>query len=324
MSLPSPTTAGISSLGGATMGTTWSAKLVVSPHADLHGLHALCEQQLAMVVAQMSTWEANSDISRFNRAESGQWQRLPAEFHQVLSYALQVAQLSDGAFDPTVGALVGLWGFGAEASEQRIPDDTEFRNANSRAGWQRLLLQEQPPAALQAGGIKLDLSAIAKGFAVDLVAQNLRGEGISAALVEVGGELYAYGCKPDGSPWRVVVEATPDLDDDAEAPRILDLKDLAVATSGDRWHHFDQAGRRYSHTLDPRTGAPVAHAPAAVTVVAAQAMHADAWATALTVMGAKAGLQFAAQHGLAARFVSRGATGFEETMTDAFKARLTQ
>jgi thiamine biosynthesis lipoprotein len=147
--------------------------------------------------------------------------------------------------------------------------------------------------------------------------------GIGAALIEVGGELYGYGRKPDGAAWQVLVEASPDeCPTEAGDPCVVALDGIAVATSGDHWHAFEQQGTRYSHTLDPRTGKPVEHAPAAVTVIADDAMHADAWATALTVMGVDSGYEFAQSRNLAARFVSRTAHGLHERRTDAFLARL--
>jgi thiamine biosynthesis lipoprotein len=154
------------------------------------------------------------------------------------------------------------------------------------------------------------------------VTRFIRGRGIASALIEVGGELYGYGRKLDDEPWRVLVESSPDEETESLAPRVVDLDDLAVATSGDRWHWFEQEGQRYSHTLDPRSGLPVERAPAAVTVIATDAMHADAWATALTVMGVEAGFAFAEQQNLAARFVVRGDEDLQERMTSGFKARL--
>ena len=170
----------------------------------------------------------------------------------------------------------------------------------------------------------LDLSAIAKGYGVDVVASLLRGRGFEAALIEVGGELYGFGRKPDGTPWRVLVESSPDEEADTERlePRVLVLDGLAVATSGDRWHAYSEDGRRYSHTIDPRSGEPVTNAAAAVTVVATDTMHADGWATALTVMGAAEGHAFATRHGLAARFLQRTARGLQETITPAFQQHL--
>src|SRR5690606_3867188 len=197
-------------------------------------------------------------------------------------------------------------------ARQRRPDATQLAEVAARCGWQRLQMDARAQAVLQPGGLQLDLSAIAKGHGVDLGSDWLRGQGIRAALVEVGGELHGRGRKPDGQPWRVLVESAPEEDAGADhPPRVLALDDLAVATSGDRWHRYEHDGVSYSHTLDPRRHAPVTAAAAAVTVIEREAMHADAWATALTVMGARQGLAFAAQHGLAARFVSRGSNGLE-------------
>ena len=313
----------IATLGGQTMGTTWSVKLAAARSRDLHPLHAGIQQQLDRVVAQMSTWEAGSDISRYNRADAGSRHALPEDFWQVLHAALAIAQQSDGAFDPTIGPLVALWGFGADAGQQRVPDAATLATTAARCGWQRLQLDDASQSALQPGALHLDLSAIAKGYGVDLISRWLRSQGISAALIEVGGELHGYGRKPDGQPWRVLVETAPEEDASADYPaRVLALDDLAVATSGDRWHRYEHEGIRYSHTLDPRQHAPVTDAAAAVTVIHREAMSADAWATALTVMGATAGLAFAEAHGLAARFVQRGGEGPVETLSTAFQQHL--
>ncbi len=313
----------IATLGGQTMGTTWSVKLAAARSRDLHPLHAGIQRQLDRVVAQMSTWEAGSDISRYNRADAGSQHALPEDFWQVLHAAHAIARQSDGAFDPTIGPLVALWGFGAEAGQQRAPDAVTLAATAARCGWQRLQLDDTSQTALQPGGLHLDLSAIAKGYGVDLVSRWLRAQGINAALVEVGGELHGYGRKPDGQAWRVLVETAPEEDASADyPPRVLALNDLAVATSGDRWHHYEYDGNSYSHTLDPRQHAPVTDAAAAVTVIHREAMSADAWATALTVMGATAGLAFAEAHGLAARFVQRGGEGPVETLSTAFQQHL--
>jgi FAD:protein FMN transferase len=313
----------IASLGGETMGTTWSVKLVVSPQADLHVLHAAIQSELDRVVAQMSTWEVDSDISRFNRRAADTWQVLPPEFFDVLACALQIAAASGGAYDPTVGPLVEAWGFGASAGRRQVPDPQALSAARMHVGWQRVQLQMQHSRALQAGGVQLDLSAIAKGYGVDSVARCLHARGIDSALVEVGGELHGHGRKSDGSAWQVLVESSPDEDTENTCPpRVIALEDRAIATSGDHWHAFEQDGIRYSHTIDPRTGYPVRHAPTAVTVIADHAMHADAWATALTVMGVDAGFTFAEQKQLAARFMAHRDGRWVERMTDAFQALL--
>lgn len=317
------TSASLHTLHGQTMGTSWCVKLVASPRADLHAIHAGIQARLDCVVAQMSTWEEGSDISRFNRAAAGIWQRLPPEFFAVLACAMETARDSDGAYDPTIGALVEAWGFGPAEGGYGVPDESELASAQAGLGWQRVSLRPQDMSALQPGGVRLDLSAIAKGYGVDLVARHLRDTGIAAALIEVGGELYGYGRKPDGGQWQVLVEAAPDAEPDEEAACVIALDGIAVATSGDHWHAFEQDGTRYSHTLDPRTGRPVETAAAAVTVVAEDTMRADAWATALTVMGAETGYRFAQQRNIAARFVVRGSDHeLIESTTDAFRKRL--
>lgn len=311
----------IATLGGRSMGTTWSVKLVAPRGRDLHPLHACIQAALDRVVAQMSTWEADSDICRYNRAAAGSWHTLPDEFHAVLSAALHIAEASDGAFDPTVGSMVELWGFGAAGGRQRVPSPEQIALASLRCGWQRLQLDGM--RVLQPGAVALDLSGIAKGFGVDSVHRALLQSGIDSALIEVGGELFGYGRKPDGSAWRVLVESAPDEDAGTELPaRVLALDGLAVATSGDRWHRFDANGTRYAHTFDPRTGAPVPHAPAAVTVLARNAMQADAWATAMTVLGVDAGLAYARTAELAVRFLTRKDDVLLESMSPAFEQQL--
>lgn len=311
-----PAPVAIDTLAGETMGTTWCVKLV-APRASLHALYDGIQAQLDRVVAQMSTWRSDSDLSRFNRSADGSWVAVPEELFAVLRCALEIADASGGAFDPTVGPLVDLWGFGPEGRRPDIPDAAELATVSGRVGWQRLALRAEPREVLQPGRAQIDLSAIAKGYAVDLVAAHLQQRGIETALVEVGGELFGYGRKPDGSAWRVLVDADPDRDEGV--PQVLRLQGKAVATSGDRWHRYRHDGDEYAHSVDPRNGKPVEHAPVAVTVIADQAMHADAWATALTVMGAEAGLKFANEHSMAARFVVHGEAA---TATAAFESHL--
>mgnify|MGYP000844825839 CR=1 FL=1 len=311
----------IARLGGTTMGTSWSVSLTVPRSRDLHPLHAGIQAQLDRVVAQMSTWEPTSDLSRYNRAAAGSWHPLPLQTRQVLAAAQDVAAASDGAFDPTLGPLVALWGFGAHAAARSRPDPQILAATRARCGWQRL--QWQGDALLQPGGLELDLSAIAKGFGVDEVVRWLQDQHVSAALVEVGGELHGYGRKADGQPWRVLVESAPEEDVRTPTPpRVLALDGKAIATSGDRWHHYQQDGEPISHSVDPRSGLPVQRAAAAVTVVADNAMHADAWATALTVLGRDAGLELATRLQLAARFLQRSSEGPVETLSPAFQALL--
>ncbi|MET0290183.1 MAG: FAD:protein FMN transferase [Pseudoxanthomonas sp.] len=313
----------LATLGGQTMGTTWSVKLCIAPRTDLQRLHAGIQHQLDEVVAQMSTWRHDSDISLYNAAAAGSWHALPAPFDRVLRCAMEIAQASGGAFDPTLGALVGAWGFGAQGQGFAVPSESSIAQARRHAGWRRLQWRHNAKSELlQPGGLQLDLSAIAKGFGVDHVAHWLRARGVLGALVEVGGELFGWGLRPDGGRWQVLVETACELDAVTE-PCVLTLDGQAVATSGDHWHHFERDGARHGHTLDAHSGRPVSQAAAAVTVLAASAMEADAWATALTVMGAEAGLAFADARGMAARFVMRTATGPCIRTSAAFDAPFT-
>lgn len=319
---------------GRTMGTSWSVRLC-GPAALRHEpvLRAV-QHQLDEVVAGMSTWEHGSDLCRFNRADTGTWQALPSSFFDVLQHALEIARLSDGAFDPTAGALVDAWGFGptaADAATPRVPDAATLADARSRAGWRRLELDAERRAARQPGGLSLDLSAIAKGYGVDRVSRHLRAIGFDSHLVEVGGELRGAGTKPDGRPWWVALErpASDGVGVDgagagaATMQTLVALHGLSVATSGDYRRWFEQDGVRYSHTVDPRDGWPVRHGLASVTVLHAECMTADALSTALTVMGPRDGLAFAEREAIAALFVVRGPDGLSEHLTGALEAMLT-
>ncbi|MFD0726195.1 FAD:protein FMN transferase [Lysobacter brunescens] len=308
------------------MGTTWSVRAYCAPTRNPHALHAIAQGALDAVVAQMSPWVEDSDLVRYNRAPPCSVHALPAAFAEVLRCALDIAARSDGAFDPALGALVDAWGFGRSTPAQRVPDDEmlaglRIRHVDALAS----LFEDDPPRLRQPGGVTLDFCAIAKGHGADIVARRLRDADVPAALVEVGGELFGYGRKPDGTPWRVVVEGCAEesepVPDIGPPPlRTVELDGLAIATSGDRWHVFEHDGQRLSHTIDPRTGRPVQDAPVAVTVIADSAMRADAWATALTVMGADAGLAFAERHALAARFLVRDGMRLVERVSSRFDA----
>lgn len=281
------------------MGTTWSLRFDNPSMLALEAVREAVQRVLDRVIAQMSTWEPESVLSRFNRAAPGSRQLLDTEFATVLAAALDWAAASGGALDPTVGALVGLWGFGADAADAdpgdvHPPSASELAEARARVGWQRLAFDRESRMLLQPGGARLDLSGIAKGYAVDAVADAVAALGIEAALVEIGGELRALGRRPDGLPWQVLVEG-------AAAPgHRITLAQMAIATTGDRWHRRTHTGRSWSHTLDPRRGEPTAHALASVTVLHPRCMHADALATVLMVLGPEEGMAFARRHGIAA------------------------
>jgi thiamine biosynthesis lipoprotein len=305
-------------LAGQTMGTTWSVKLVAQPAADVQGLAAMVQRALDAVVAQMSLWEPLSDLSRYNRSAAGSWTRLPADMAAVVRRAIAVAEATHGAFDPTLGALTDLWGFGPRPFPGEPPPREATLAALGSSGWKRLVLDGD--ALFQPGSLRLDLNGIAKGFGVDQAAQALERAGVRSYLVEVGGELRGTGAKPDGQPWWVELERPPTANDALQT--VVALHGLSVATSGDYRRFFDHDGRRYAHTLDPASGAPGDHGVVSVTVLARTCMDADAWATALTVMGPEAALAFATAHDLPALIVSRAAKGLEERLSPALLAML--
>lgn len=277
------------------MGTSWSVRVVDPPaalRAEIHGV-------LARIVAEMSHWEPGSNLSRFNRAEPGRWQPLPSGFAQVLAAGLAIADASGGAFDPAMGALADLWGFGP-AGPQPFPTDAAIAEALARSG--RRHIEQDGTRARRTAPAALDFSGVAKGYAVDMVAERLRGLGLADFLVEIGGELRGEGIKPDGQPWWVDCEAVPGM---AAAPLRVALHGLSIATSGDYRRGFEFDGRRYSHTIDPRTGRPLENHVASISVLHASCMHADAWATALGVLG-PAGMALAEREGLAVRMLARG------------------
>lgn len=287
------------------MGTTWSIKAVMA-ESEYDLVRQDIIAALDLVVAQMSTWLPSSDICRFNTARAGETIALPAEFHTVLSCALRIARESDGAYDPAIGRLVEVWGFGPAQRRATPPAPDAIKAAHDAGGWRRLTLAADG-ALRQPGGLQLDFSSIAKGFAVDLVAARLRQRGLGHFLVEIGGELLGAGVKPDGTPWFVGVEHAADPKAAEREPLVIALHGLAIATSGVE-RAFAHDGRCYSHTIDPRNGWPLASGLACATVLHASCMEADAYATALMVMGAEGAQAFAAAHDLAARIVTGDGT----------------
>jgi len=313
----------IVTLGGGTMGTTWSAKLVTHGQFSDETMREHVKAKLALVIDQMSTWVEDSIIERFNHAPAGSWHTLPREFAQVMDCALTLAAQTNRAYDPTIGALVDLWGFGPRGRHDVIPDQHQIDAARSRCGWQRLRYDRETRRIHQPGGLQLDLSSIAKGFAVDLVADTVQRLGIDDYLIEVGGELRGHGMKPDAMPWWVALE-NPGVSDEltSGADTVVALHGLSIATSGDARRSFNSAGRTYSHSIDPRTGYPVSDRMMSVTVFHRSCMQADALATALTILGPDAGLAFATERGITARFLLRTASGVEERASPAFHAML--
>ncbi len=312
---PSPGGGEVFTLSGPTMGVRWTVKALLPPQVGPARAQGAVQARLNRIVAQMSTWEPDSAVSRFNRARAGTWMALAPEFFTVLEAALDLARDSEGAFDPTAGRLVDLWGFGPAGAAQEPPSPDAVSQALAGSGWRRTALDRAGRRVLQPGGVSLDLSGIAKGFGVDEAARTLEGLGARHYLVEIGGELRGAGTKPDGQPWWVEVEM-------AQPPLLVALSGLSIASSGDHRRFFEHGGKRYAHTLDPRTGRPVDNGIAGVSVLHPECMWADALCTLLTVLGPEAGMAHAVRTGLAARFVLRTQGGLEERVSPALQAML--
>ena len=289
------------------MGTSWSARIVDAPP----GSGAAIEAVLGRVIAQMSNWEEHSAISRFNAAPVGDWMPLPPDMMTVLRAGLDMARVSGGAFDPAVGRLVEKWGFGpgGPTGLSTVP--------HHPSPWS--VIEIEGDSARRTADVTLDFSGIAKGFAVDMAAAALCELGAAHFLVEIGGELRGQGVRPDLQPWWVDVEAPPGL----SLPSLrIALCGLSVATSGDYRRFREEGGARLSHSMDPARGAPIANDVASVTVLHDSAMWADAWATAITVLGHEAGMTLATRHGIAACLIQRLQGRGQEYVTPALAAML--
>ena len=286
------------SLHGPTMGTRWSVLCDAAAPLDQRALHAELAAAVDAVDQQMSPYKPDSALMRLNRCAPGQWLALPPQIVEVLARALQIARASDGAFDPGVGQLVNAWGFGAERD---APDAAAIRAAAQapRAPLHDALELDAPAGrARKHAPLQLDLCGIAKGYAVDRMADVLRRHGVAHALVALDGELRACGSQADGQPWAVALES-PQIGRRA-VHGVLELSDIAVATSGTYRRGFQLGDARLSHTMDGRRAAPLRSDVASVTVLAPDCMSADAWATALLVAGPGAGLAMAQRHRLEA------------------------
>jgi len=290
-------------LNGPTMGTRWSALFFAEAGFDPAPVRAALQDAVDEVDGQMSIWNPDSDLMRLNAAPMGAWVAVPERLIEVLQLGLEIGRASGGAFDIGMGDAVRAWGFGSEvAATDRI---RSAMAAPRQPAYE--VLEIGKGRVRKSAPLALDLNGIAKGYGVDRLAETLQGQGIAAGLVGIDGEMRALGFQPDGQPWTIAVEAP---DPECRAPHsILALQDAAVATSGDYRHWVEVQGRRLSHTMDPGRGAPVLASPASVTVVARSCAEADAWATALMVLGPDSGATLARTGGLDALFLLREEDG---------------
>jgi len=310
-------------ISGPAQGTTYSIT-VMNPPGDMtrDGLQTAMQQIIDRIDRQMSTWRDDSELSRFNAADAGEWVEVSPELAKLTAKALKIGRATDGAFDVTLAPVLRIWGFGAGADRpSRLPDADELAAARENTGIGRIEVRRDPSALRkQADALEIDLAGIAQGYSVDRLAERLDEMGATRYLVELGGELYARGHKKGRTPWRIGVEKPESGVRQIE--RVVELADAGMTTSGDYRDYFELEGRRFSHTIDPRTGRPVAHDLRAVTVVAEDAMTADAMATALLVMGPEAGRDYAQAHDIAALFVSGAAQAYNEAHSPDFEPYL--
>lgn len=324
-------------LSGRTMGTTWNATLV-HPPVEVN-FQALIQAAVEDVDSRMSTYREDSELSRFNRADAGVFDDFSPITIQVIAAALQLADLSGGAFEPTILPLVEGWGFGAKQGQEQ-PSAEQIEEWRGQMGWQKIsIIGWQPgttptplPPEVQAtslptptisksdASVRIDLSANAKGFGVDHAAAAIQAAGCTNFLIEVGGELRAAGQKADGTTWRIGIDRpTVDLFGPRDLQQVIEVGDWSVATSGDYRNYREVEGNRVSHLIDPRSGYPITHNLASVTVLAGDCMTADGLATAISILGVDEGLNLLAKYpDTHAYFILRDGDGFLVQESDGF------
>jgi len=306
-------TTGETLLSGQAMGSAWTVKLAGELPATGEELRAGVQSRFDAVNLALSTYRADSALSRFNNDDSGEWAAIDPELGAVLSYALELAEESGGAYDVTVGPLVNLWGFGPDPATRRVPDAAALEAARARVGWRKIEVDVGTGRARKAAGVRIDLSSLGKGRGVDRVAEYLDGLGVANYLIDLSGKLRARGRNVRGEPWRVAVES-PTADATSARPplkpEVIALVNESVATAGDYRRFFEIDGRHYSHIIDPRTGWPVTHETVSASAIATDCMQADALATVLIAMSPDDALALANRLGLRALLISRDGAGY--------------
>lgn len=308
-------------LRGETMGTSYQVTLVAEAEPgwdwplSKEDVQSQLDGRLRQINQWMSTYIDDSALMRFNRAPQGQWVTLPEPLIEVLRISQSVGERSEGAFDITVAPLVNLWGFGPQAQPEQVPDADTLTAILETLGFEHLELEAN--RARRVNDISLDLSGVAKGYGVDYLSRWLEQQGYRNYLVEIGGEVRLSGSSPRGDAWRIGVEQPSLLQRDGR--KTLQLNDIAMATSGDYRNYYERDGKRYSHTIDPRTGRPIEHNLASVTVLADTAAEADAWATAINVLGPERGMRIAEREKLPVYMIVREGESYKDRYSEAFK-----
>jgi len=303
-------------LQGRTMGTTYNIKVIVSDDSqDMDKLQAGIDGLLKELNQQMSTYIIDSELSLFNQSQSLAPIEVSPGLARVMAEAIRLGELSEGKLDVTVGPLVNLWGFGPEQRPEKAPSEEVLMVTRSRIGLQHLSLTNNQ-LSKKIPNLYVDLSTIAKGYGVDIVAEYIEQQGINNYLVEIGGELRLKGFKHTGELWVVAIEKP--ITTERSVQQFIIPKDNAMATSGDYRNYFESEGIRFSHIIDPTTGKPINHKLVSVTVIHPSSMTADGLSTAMMVMGEQQALAFAEKNDLAAYIIAKTDNGFVEQSTVKF------
>jgi len=306
-------------LAGETMGTTYHITIAAqSSNENQDSLKKAIDLRLIEVNESFSTYIKSSTVSRFNTYQGQEWQKTSNEFIKVLAEAQRISNITKGAYDITVGPLVNLWGFGPSFKAEDIPNKLEINKALYKVGYTNVIYNKKTNEIKKLkNDLYIDFSSIAKGYGVDVIAELLESEGYLNYMVEIGGEMRVRGVNSQGIKWRIAVEK-PDSSKRA-IHRVINVTDVAIATSGDYRNFFEKDGIQFSHTINPKTGQPVKHELASVTVLAKSSMTADAWATAFMVLGNKKGYDLAMQNNLAVLFLVKDGDEIKEVLTPEFQ-----
>lgn len=301
---------------GKTMGTTYNVKFSSAEQVNPQELQSVLDQELILINKLMSTYDPESELSKFNRHPHEELYPLSDATLLVIKEALKIGIMSDGYLDITVGPLVNLWGFGPQARPEKIPSELDIAEAKKRVGLD-LLRIEANGAVKRAENMFVDLSTVAKGYGVDQLAEILESKGIYDYLVEIGGEMRVAGVKPNGEEWIIAIEKPISLV--RAKQQVISVGNNAVATAGDYRNYFEENDIRYSHLIDPVTGFPIQHKLVSVTVVHPSSLVADGLATAIIVMGKEAGLKMALRENLNVLLITRENGEFKEYTTPGFE-----
>lgn len=301
----------------------WTVKLAALPAGtDAVSLQAALQEILDDTNAVLSTYQPDTELMRFNRAPVGQWVTVSPRLLRAVQTAVEVSALTEGAYDITVGPLVNLWGFGPQAVPERIPDAAQIAATRARVGWQHIGIDAPKSALMRKAAIQLDLSSVGEGVAVDALAEYLQSRGVTDYMVSVAGCTRVSGHKPDGARWVIAIE---EPDGSGRPRQILALTQQAISSSGSYRNYHEIEGKRYSHTIDPATGAPITHRGVSVSVITADGNNtrADALATAFNVLGPDRGMALAEREKLPVYYIEHTDEGSRVRYTEAMKAYLT-